>query len=71
MISVLPIMKESPDMAIRPFWADAMQKSMLSFLTSTGIIPRLDVVSEMNMAPYLWANAPISRMGFSTPVPVS
>ena len=64
-------MKERPDMAMRPFWAEAMQKSTLSFTTSSGIMPKVDVVSVMKMALYLWASAPISRIGFSTPVPVS
>ena len=56
---------------IKPFWADAMQKSTLSFTMSNGIIPSEEVVSEIKIAPYLCANAPISRMGFNTPVPVS
>ena len=48
-----------------------MQKSTLSFWTSMGIMASEEVVSNTEMAPYLWARVPISRMGLRTPVPVS
>ena len=46
------MINDKPDMAISPFWADAMQKSTLSSTTSRGIMPKVDVVSVMKMAPY-------------------
>ena len=71
MILFFPMMKDRPDIAIKPFCADAIQKSTLSFTTSRGIIPNVEVVSLTKIAPYLWASAPISLIGFNTPVPVS
>ena len=71
MIFLLPITKDNPVMAIRPFCAEAMQKSILSASISMGRMANVEVVSTVKTAPYWWASAPISRIGFKMPVPVS
>ncbi len=71
MIFLSPMTNDSPVIAISPFCAEAMQKSTLSLTMSNGIMPSDDVVSTTNIALWACAMAPISRIGFSTPVPVS
>ena len=68
---LLPITNDTPVIAINPFCADAIQKSILSFLISIGLIAYVDVVSTTKTAPYRCTSAPISRTGFKIPVPVS
>ena len=63
MMSFLPMMNESPVIAISPFWAEAIQKSTLSVRRSRGIMPSEDVVSVIIIAPLSWASRPISLIG--------
>ena len=71
MISSLPTTKDNPVIDINPFCADAIQKSILSFSISIGTIAYVEVVSTIKIASCACAIAPISRIGFPTPVPVS